>query len=156
MAFVPVWPPGPGARSWPHGVPRAGFASAPDARRLLAASRAQAFPRSVRLTQPAQYRQVFAQARRLNDTGFTLLVRDNGGEGARLGLAISRKCARRAVDRQRIKRLVRESFRRNREQLVSVDIVVMCRPAVTDWDNQRIRASLDRFWARLSAACESP
>ena len=156
MVFVPACPPGPDAKYWPPVAPRVGFVSAPDARRLLAASRAQAFPRSVRLTQPAQYRQVFADARRLNDAGFTLLVRDNGGEGARLGLAVSRKCARRAVDRQRIKRLVRESFRRHREQLVSVDMVVMCRPAVIDWDNQRIRASLDRFWARLSAACESP
>jgi ribonuclease P protein component len=108
------------------------------------------------LTQPAQYRQVFADARRLGDSGFTLLVRDNNGEGARLGLAISRKCARRAVDRQRIKRLVRESFRRHREALVSADIVVMCRPAVTGWENERIRASLERFWARLSATCESP
>jgi ribonuclease P protein component len=107
------------------------------------------------LTQPAQYRQVFSAARRLSDAGFTLLVLDNDGPSARLGLAISRKCARRAVDRQRIKRLVRESFRRHRQALIPVDIVVMCRPAVTGWDNERIRTSLDRFWAKLNAACEN-
>jgi ribonuclease P protein component len=122
----------------------------------LIATRAQGFPRSVRLTQPAQYRQVFADARRIGDAGFTLLVRDNEAGSARLGLAISRKCARRAVDRQRIKRLVRESFRQHRQELAHVDIVVMCRPVVTEWDDDRIRTSLQRFWARLSASCESP
>jgi ribonuclease P protein component len=108
------------------------------------------------LTQPAQFRQVFADARRLGDAGFTLLVRENEAGSARLGLAISRKCARRAVDRQRIKRLVRESFRQHRQGLAHVDIVVMCRPVVNEWDDDRIRTSLQRFWARLSASCESP
>lgn len=122
----------------------------------MTAVRAQDFPRSVRLTLPAQYRQVFANARRIGDAGFTLLVRDNDAGFARLGLAISRKCARRAVDRQRIKRLIRESFRHHRTALAHVDIVVMCRPAVTGWDNERIRGSLDRLWARLTASCESP
>ena len=116
----------------------------------------QGFPRSVRLTRPEQYKQVFGDARKLSDAGFTLLVRDNDGDSARLGLAISKKCARRAVDRQRIKRLVRETFRQHRQHLAPVDVVVMCRPAVTGWDNARIRASLERFWARLSTSCANP
>ena len=155
MVSVPAWLPRVAARSWRPAAPRAGCVSAPDRRRPLTESRAQAFPRSVRLTRPAQYRQVFSGARRLSDAGFTLLVLDNGGPSARLGLAISRKCARRATDRQRIKRLIRESFRHHRQTLVPVDIVVMCRPAVIGWDNERIRTSLDRFWAKLNAACEN-
>jgi ribonuclease P protein component len=122
----------------------------------LIAIREQGFPRAVRLTRPDQYKEVFADARRVGDTGFTLLVRNNAGQGPRLGLAISKKCARRSVDRQRIKRHIRETFRLHREDMASVDIVVMCRPAVTAWDNAQIRASLERFWARLSTSCANP
>jgi ribonuclease P protein component len=156
MVSAPAWPPGVDARSSRHVAPRAGCVSAPDSRYPLTGARTQGFPRAVRLTGPAQYRRVFSDAKRVSDAGFTLLVRENGGPGPRLGLAISRKCARRAVDRQRIKRIIRESFRRHRGQIAPVDIVIMCRAAVLEWDNERIRSSLDRFWARLSVSCESP
>lgn len=70
--------------------------------------------------------------------------------GARLGLAISKKVARRAVDRNRIKRLIRESFRSIRCQLPPNDIVVLARSATSAADNDRLFASLAAHWRRLS------
>ena len=49
-----------------------------------------------------------------------------------MGLAIAKKCARRAVDRNRLKRLVRESFRLERLGLPGLDLVVMCRRDAVD------------------------
>ena len=69
---------------------------------------------------------------------------------ARLGLAISKKQARRAVDRNRLKRLIRESFRCQREQFDDTDLVVMARSAALSIDNAKLRASLERHFFKLA------
>lgn len=71
------------------------------------------------------------------------------GSGARLGLAISRKHARRAVDRNRIKRIAREAFRVRRQQLPPVDIIVLSRAGVTEADRAALRSELDRLLENL-------
>jgi ribonuclease P protein component len=43
---------------------------------------------------------------------------------SRLGLIVGKRHAKRAVDRKRIKRMLRESFRLGHEQLTSLDVVV--------------------------------
>ncbi|OBS09572.1 ribonuclease P protein component [Acidihalobacter prosperus] len=68
---------------------------------------------------------------------------------ARLGLAISRKCAKQAVVRQRIKRVIRESFRQRRLAFPAVDIVVMCRPDAARLDKRRLREALERQWQSI-------
>ena len=50
-------------------------------------------------------------------------VRPSDSDVARLGLIVGKKVLRRAVDRNRAKRMIRESFRRQR-RLPAVDIVV--------------------------------
>ena len=67
---------------------------------------------------------------------------------ARLGLIISKKAAPRAVDRNRIKRLVRESFRRQKS-LKSADYVVMAKPSVNQLTNQQVFESLQHLWQRI-------
>ncbi|WP_455384081.1 ribonuclease P protein component [Acidihalobacter prosperus] len=111
---------------------------------------AQSFPRCVRLTEGRDYRKVYAHARRSGDRIFTVAWAPGEAGCARLGLAISRKCARSSVARQRIKRIVRESFRHVRASLPPVDIVVSCRPGTAGQANQELRDSLERHWSRLS------
>ncbi|UEX78055.1 ribonuclease P protein component [Sediminicurvatus halobius] len=112
----------------------------------------RAFPRSARLTRPAQYRRVFQGAERFADRYFTLLAA-GGAPEPRLGLAISRRVAPRAVDRNRLKRLVRESFRAQRAALPAVDAVVMARPAARHAGNAELAAALDRLWRRMAQRC---
>ncbi|MCF7982872.1 MAG: ribonuclease P protein component [Thiohalocapsa sp.] len=114
-----------------------------------------------RLKRSSEFRHVFADPIRSADRYFTILARprcsgivspatgvmDSGQQ--RLGLAISRKCAPRAVDRNRIKRLIRESFRNQASGRCPVDIVVMCRPAARDTDNAALLRSLQRHWRHL-------
>jgi len=123
----------------------------------LTGSRPQGFARDARLIRPRQFRRVFEQPIRVSDRAFTLLARPRStaalDEGARLGLAISKKCARLAVDRHRLKRLIRESFRQVRGELPPVDVVIMCRPAATTLTNQAARAALDKLWQRLIRQC---
>lgn len=113
------------------------------------------FPRSARLLTRHDYGRVFAKPLRSTDACFTLLGRINGREMPRLGLAIAKKHARRAVDRNRIKRLVRESFRGCRHQIGGIDIVVLSRPGIATRSRDEVRASLDKHWEYLARQCRS-
>ncbi|WP_040851584.1 ribonuclease P protein component [Thiorhodospira sibirica] len=110
----------------------------------------QRYPKSSRLITPTQYRRVFTDAQRVFVHPFSVVLRSNDGDGPRLGLAISRKCARQAVARNRIKRLIRESFRQNQARLGSFDLVFMCRPGAAELRNAQLRGALEKLWLRLS------
>lgn len=105
--------------------------------------------RAERLTDPKAYERVFANARRSRDPYFTVLARSSDTTLARLGLAVSRRVDKRAVRRNRIKRLIRESFRHNKQRLAGLDLVVIARPAAAAADNPTLFAALARHWARL-------
>lgn len=106
------------------------------------------FSRRVRLPGKAAFSRVFAGARRSRDNWFIVLCRDNGLEQARIGLAIAKKHCRHANDRNRLKRIVRESFRLHQRELGGLDIVVMNRPGAEAAGNRRLFDSLAVHWQR--------
>jgi len=83
---------------------------------------------------------------------FTILCSDNGRQDARLGLAISRKNCKLAVGRNRLKRLVRESFRQHKNELRGLDVVVLNQPDARHASNQALLASLERHWQQCRPA----
>ena len=109
----------------------------------------QTFPRTARLTVPARFRDVFARPERFGDRLVTVLARANGTSAPRLGLAVGRRRIARAVQRNRFKRIVRESFRHRRHRLGGYDIVVLPKPAAAHADRSELRASIDRQWALM-------
>jgi len=96
---------------------------------------------------------VLAGASKSRDRFFTVLSRENGTDFARLGLAISRKHCRRAIGRNRLKRLVRESFRRHQADLAGLDVVVLGQPGTNRADNRALFDSLARHWQKTRSAC---
>lgn len=64
-----------------------------------------------------------ASRSRLQGKVFELRLRDNKESGARLGLVIPKRLAKRAVLRNRLKRLIREAFRVSRSSLPAKDLV---------------------------------
>lgn len=87
------------------------------------------------------------------DENLLVLATPNGRDYPRLGLAISKRNVKTAVGRNRVKRLVRESFRRHRQQLAGLDIVVLSRHATHDSSNPGLLHSLNRHWRRLVKRC---
>ena len=79
-----------------------------------------------------------------------MLARPNNLRQSRLGLAIAKRSVRRAVDRNRIKRLIRESFRYHHKELPSLDIVVMAKYNTAASTNSELFTSLEAHWQRLS------
>ena len=90
---------------------------------------------------------MFAEPARSSDRFFTVLGRANERSVARLGLTISRRTAKRAVDRNRLKRLARETFRM--QQLPSWDFVVLARAGADRAERRVLRESLERHFERL-------
>lgn len=104
-----------------------------------------------RLHTAAEFGRVFAEPARSTDRFFTVLARRSGRAIARLGLTISRRVAKRAVDRNRLKRLAREAFR-VQPHLPPLDFVVLAKAGAAEADNRSLRASLDQHFARLRNA----
>lgn len=70
--------------------------------------------------------------------------------GSRMGMAISKKVLRRSVDRNRIKRLMRESFRHNAARLPAVDVVLSLSQRNRLRDEASLLRALEKTWATLS------
>ena len=119
------------------------------------------FPRSARLLTGAEFKRVFAARRvesnryfRIHWAGRTELDQDPArcsSAGARLGLAIAKRIARRAVDRNRIRRIARETFRRNRHLLGPVDFVLLAKPPAVEADSRTLKLALEQLWLRFES-----
>jgi ribonuclease P protein component len=107
------------------------------------------FPVRLRLTRGADFEAVFKQGRRSADRLFTVLYRPSGLDHARLGMTASAKRVRTAVGRNRIRRLIRDSFRHSERRLEGLDIVVLVKEPARDAANADIFASLAVHWSRL-------
>lgn len=118
------------------------------------------FPQQRRLKQSAQFDYVFADPIKSVDAYFVVLARRRpaDGHGLRLGLAISRKCARRAVARNRLKRLAREAFRRDHRpwQQLDADVVVIGRHQAPLADRATLAASFHHHWQVLGQRLCAP
>ena len=111
------------------------------------------FARHQRLLKPSEFKYVFARPTKQGDKELTLLGRANNKPFARLGLAIPKRQVKKAVARNRIKRLVRESFRQHQHELAGLDIVVMARFGASQLTNQALLAALDKHWLKLRKKC---
>jgi ribonuclease P protein component len=86
----------------------------------------QSFARRYRLTKTDEFSSVFGFRRAIR--GKLLMLhhqpRPDGNTEARLGLVVGKKLLKLAVDRNTVKRIIREQFRRCRPGLPAVDLVV--------------------------------
>ena len=83
--------------------------------------------------------------RRVQADGFVILVADGDGQGrVRLGITVSRRVGK-AVVRNRVKRRVREWFRRERAQMQrNLDIVVVARRAAAGLSGSETARALQK------------
>lgn len=84
------------------------------------------FGRDIRLSNKADYSNVFGNACRLNGKYWQILT-TNTKNKSRLGLAIAKKVINKSCARNLYKRIAREVFRKNKGELKNLDIVIMAR-----------------------------
>ena len=109
------------------------------------------FPRSSRLLNAGDYRTVFNGATlKVSDRNLLILATPNQLSHPRVGLVIAKKNVRLAVQRNRVKRIIRESFRLQHSGLPNLDIVVLARKGMGDLDNPALQRLIQTSWQRLS------
>jgi ribonuclease P protein component len=109
-------------------------------------------PRRSRLSGKAAFSRVFEQASVSSDASFRILGRLSDMSGSRLGMAVSRQVDKRAVQRNRLKRVIRESFRKHylaTQTRAPLDLVVLPRKLAVALDNKTLFEHLSRHWRRI-------
>ena len=107
----------------------------------------QGFPREARLIRARDFEQVLKHPDlRLRAGPLRLNVVFNRMHCARLGLVVGKKAVARASARNRIKRVVRDRFRRERYRMAAMDLVVRVVGPIQRTDLHRL---LDRLFAEL-------
>ena len=107
------------------------------------------FPRSARLRTPAEFKQCLAHGQRAGGRYFRLVKAQ--GAVARIGIAISRKVDKTSVERNRIRRIVREWFRHQRAALPPADYFVNAKPEASGVAADVLRRDLDLLFQRALA-----
>lgn len=89
------------------------------------------FPKKKRLTSNPQFKAVLDRGRRAGDSLLTLYTAANDCGYPRLGVSVG-KTSGKSVVRNRLKRLLREAFRRNQDRIPQgFDYVLMISPALS-------------------------
>lgn len=109
------------------------------------------FSREKRLLTPRQFKAVFdSPSGKVPGKNVLLLARENQLDHPRLGLVIGKKSVKLSVERNRLKRQIRESFRLNQDNLVGWDIVVVARKGLGDLQNAELAHQFGKLWKRLA------
>ena len=112
------------------------------------------FPKNLRLNNSEDYRAVFDGSDvKVAHPGYLLLAKKNKKKYSRLGLVVGKKNLPKAFARNRLKRLVRETFRQF-SIYPSVDVVFLSRKGVADITKQEVYSTLTKAWKRLSLECQ--
>ena len=109
------------------------------------------FGREKRLLTPRQFKAVFdSPSGKVPGRNVLLLARENDLQHPRLGLVIGKKSVKLSVERNRIKRQIRETFRHHQLDLAGWDIVIIARKGLADLDNPELAKQFAKLWKRLS------
>lgn len=109
------------------------------------------FTREQKLVDQAQFDAVFNKAKKVSHRYMLALYRANQVNFARLGVIVSKRVAKKAVSRNRIKRTVRESFRANKSRLTGIDVIVLLRQINGEINKTELREVIDQLWEKLIA-----
>ena len=86
----------------------------------------QSFARRYRLTKTDEFSSVFGFRRAIRGNCLMLHYQPRTADSSdpRLGVVVAKKLLKKAVDRNRVKRIIREQFRRLRVTLPACDLIV--------------------------------
>ena len=107
------------------------------------------FPKELRLLNASDYSNVFQDVQlRVSSKHFLILAKGHNDK-PRLGIIVAKKHVKLAVQRNRIKRQLRETFRKQRYVLPNLDIVLLAKKGSDSDTNCAIAEELDYLWRKL-------
>jgi ribonuclease P protein component len=97
----------------------------------------------------ADYKSLFDKSKKTSQKYLLVLSKPNQKFHARLGLVVGKRAVNSAVIRNRIKRVIRNSFSQNQEFLKGLDVVVIAREQCGKLSKQTLREGIDQLWKKL-------
>ena len=110
-------------------------------------------PARLRLRRKKDFDAAYARGRRLGDGFFGVTATLTTQGAPRLGLAVAVRVAGGAVERNRIRRVIKESFRLHQNEIPAVDLVVSARPKARDAAGTLLHESLAQLWKKVAETC---
>ena len=104
-----------------------------------------------RLKKPAQFQQVYKSKQWGHSRlySFNVLAHNTDGVDVILGVTVSKKVSKLAVDRNKIKRQVKEFFRHHQAELSDASLVITAKPACMKADRNERAESLTELWSKV-------
>lgn len=119
-------------------------------------TQSHSFPKSLRLLNAQDYSRVFSDVDlRVSSSHFLILSKPLDNIKPRLGIIVAKKHVKLAVNRNKIKRQLRETFRSKQHTLPPLDLVVLAKKGAGDLDREAIRKELDFLWRKLKQKAKS-
>jgi ribonuclease P protein component len=110
-------------------------------------------PARLRLRHKRDFDATYARGWRMGNGFFAVTATHNDAGAARLGLAVALRVSGNAVMRNRLRRIIRESFRLHQHSIPPVDVVVSARPGARAASPDALRTSLDELWKKVAERC---
>jgi len=107
-------------------------------------------PAQKRLRRKSDFDATYARGRRFGNGFFGVTAAPNETGVPRLGLAVAVRVAGGGVQRNRIRRIIRESFRLHQHELPAVDLIVSARDRARAATAAELRESLNALWKSVT------
>jgi ribonuclease P protein component len=110
--------------------------------------------RNHRLAGKREFQSIFDVASKVSQKHLLALFKPNEKTHARIGIMVGKRIAKLAVERNQIKRVIRESFRQHQLPLSGFDIIVIARQQCDSLDKSQLREGIDKLWQKLITHCQ--
>lgn len=108
------------------------------------------YSRKYRLASKREVQSVFAaKPKKISRQYLLVLYIPNQLTYPRLGIIAGKQHLRRAVDRNRVRRIIRESFRHEMEKLKGLDLIVLIRSSCSTVETKTLRNDIDNLWQSI-------
>jgi len=106
-----------------------------------------------RLLKPSEFQNIYKHGQWVANRELVANFKSENNQISKLGITVSKKVSKRAVDRNRIKRQIREWFRKNKLSCVHIDLIITAKPNAKAKTNKEIQHSLDDLWRKVQKKC---
>lgn len=107
------------------------------------------FKSSNRLKSKQDFDVVFRKGKRISHKYLSIIYVSNRFSQPRLGIVVKKIYFKQAVVRNKLRRVVRESFRHHKDRLKGLDIIVLLRSECIPLDNKTLRSDIDKLWQQV-------